>query len=184
MAMPLGHPPVLATSCQSPPVVILKIRPCGMSVTYRLPALSKDGPSRKQSTTWPGLLASAQSLRTERRKASGMRVHTRASITSGGVKLRFHMVDSLFLFGLHTRCVNQFTPTLRFIPNRFLEVWDWNAAWFSALLGKAFEQVWRRKCLFHLSLKLVDDWLGGAFRRGNAKPVGRIEIFEPHFSGR
>src|SRR5258708_19106925 len=95
--MPLGQPSYSATSVHSRRGVMRKIRPKGMSVTKRLPSRSNDGPSRKQSTSWPGLLASDHSVRRLRRKASGSRVSTRASITCGGAKARFHMASSVEL---------------------------------------------------------------------------------------
>src|SRR5262249_48644928 len=73
---PLGQPSYSVTSVQSPPGDTRKIRPNGMSTTKRLPARSKLGPSRKQSTASPRRLASAQAVLTRRRYLSGRRENT------------------------------------------------------------------------------------------------------------
>ena len=48
----------------------------------------------KQSTVAPGLLASPHSVRCVSRNSAGTRVSTRASMTAGGVKSRFHIAGS------------------------------------------------------------------------------------------
>jgi hypothetical protein len=45
---PFGSPSHFATTVQVPPGATRKIRPKGMSVSQRLPARSKLGPSRKE----------------------------------------------------------------------------------------------------------------------------------------
>src|SRR5690349_13455733 len=91
--MPLGQPSYSATSDHSSVGEMRKMRPKGMSTTYRLPARSNDGPSRKLSIGSPGLFASPHSVRLLRRNESGSRVRTRASMTSGGLKSRFHIAS-------------------------------------------------------------------------------------------
>jgi hypothetical protein len=66
------------------------MRPFGMSTTYRLPFASNVGPSGKLSISWPGLPASHHSVRWRLRNP-GSRVSTRALITCGGEKERFHI---------------------------------------------------------------------------------------------
>src|SRR5260221_12430867 len=116
--MPFGHPSYSAASVHSSAGVILKMRPYGMSVTNRLPARSNAGPSRKLSISLPGLFASHHSVRRLRRKESGRRVSTRASITCGAVKERFHMAAILTgLLGLHARAAREPAPAHRLLAH-------------------------------------------------------------------
>jgi len=65
--------------------VTLKIRPQGISTRYRFPSRSKAGPSMKQSTGSPGLLARPQDdSRSPIRSSSGTRLHTSVSMSFGG----------------------------------------------------------------------------------------------------
>src|SRR6185437_91755 len=97
--MPFGQPSYSATSDQLLSGAILKMRPKGMSTIWRWPDASNAGPSIKQSAIWPGLLASAQSVRTPlRRKLSGIAENSSAWMSFGGVSryiiARCHLVGS------------------------------------------------------------------------------------------
>src|SRR5690349_13952785 len=149
-----------------------------MSVTYRFPARSNAGPSRKLSITWPGLLASTQSVRRGVRNAWGRRVSTRASMISGGWKLRFHMAawSPVGSVGLHARGLDHLAPGLGLTVNELAEVGRGQAARAGALLRKALREVRRCQRLLHLGLQLVDDRLRRALGRRDAEPVGGGEV--------
>eukprot|EP01022_Parablepharisma_sp_SALTPOND_P029698 TRINITY_DN743_c1_g4_i1.p1 TRINITY_DN743_c1_g4~~TRINITY_DN743_c1_g4_i1.p1 ORF type:complete len:1335 (-),score=475.41 TRINITY_DN743_c1_g4_i1:5534-9538(-) len=83
---PLGQPSYSVTSSHWPSGEMRKMRPYGMSVTYRRPWRSKDGPSRKESIGRPPRLASPQAFFLGLRKCSGRRVKTVVSTTGGGAK--------------------------------------------------------------------------------------------------
>jgi hypothetical protein len=74
---------VLGHQAHMPCGSMRKMRPQGMSVTYRLPAPSNTGPSRNESVMVPPRLASAQTLGAGRRKTSGMTLNVSSSRTSG-----------------------------------------------------------------------------------------------------
>src|SRR6201988_1618709 len=85
---PFGSPSYSRPTETSPAGVIRKRRPHGMSVTHRLPSLSKEGPSRKVGVGWPGNYTSAQWVRSAPRpNFSGMVVKTLASTAGGAANI-------------------------------------------------------------------------------------------------
>src|SRR5450631_4306982 len=83
---PLGQPSYCVTSSQSPLGVMGKMRPKGMSTNHRLPSRSKEGPSRKHSTSAPWRFGSDQSDRDFLRYFAGIDMNTSALIISNGWK--------------------------------------------------------------------------------------------------
>src|SRR3954454_8870327 len=95
---PFGQPSYSIASDHSPSGAMRKMRLNGMSTIYRLPSLSNDGPSMKESVGTPGRLASAQSVRSPlRRNLSGMAEKSLVSIRRGGVSRYIIVVLSLLM---------------------------------------------------------------------------------------
>src|SRR4051812_22532165 len=80
--MPLGQPSNCVTRSQLPFGSMRKMRPKGMSTIQRLPSRSKDGPSRKHSTSAPCRLGSDHLVRPALRYLPGMEVNTSVWIFS------------------------------------------------------------------------------------------------------
>src|SRR6185436_720699 len=83
---PFGQPSYWAARSHSPFLLILKIRPKGISTHHKLPWRSKDGPSRKESTGAPCRLGSDQAVRRFLRRLAGREVKRWTSIFLMGWK--------------------------------------------------------------------------------------------------
>src|SRR6186713_1564881 len=87
---PFGSPSYSAATLTSPLGVILKIRPHGMSVTYRFPARSNEGPSRKFGVGAPCSCVSTQiDVRPLKANLSGIRAKTFGVIDAGAANIPF-----------------------------------------------------------------------------------------------
>src|SRR5437868_4812078 len=185
--MPLGSPLYSATSDHSPAGEMRKMRPNGMSVTYRLPAGSNTGPSRKLSMQAPPLLASAHSERTPvLRKCAGMAEKTWREISRGTV-LKYMFVPCCpgaaqwrrlptYLLGLHIGGFCHLAPQRGVVLDAPGEVSRRNAARLGAHAGQALLHLRAVHALAHLRLQFGYQRRGRAFGRRQAKPVDDLVI--------